>query len=85
MRVMEDSGRSSDSALVIVGPTVPREIAPRYVQRPHASFVVQLIAAERRVAQTRARRCIDPREASAAYRERLARRVPPGRLLSVSA
>jgi hypothetical protein len=81
---MEADG-SKGTALVVAGTAQSREITPRYAQRPHASFVVQLIATERRMAQTRARRRIDPREASAAYRERLMRRVPTGRVLSVSA
>ena len=82
--VMDESGRSHGTALVPVG-LRSREITPRYARRPHASFLVQLIATDRRVAQTRPRRRVDPREASAAYRARLTRRVATGRVLSVSA
>jgi hypothetical protein len=84
-RFMAESGRSSGTALVPVERACARDIVPRYAQRPQASFVVQLIATERRMAQTRLRRRVDPREASAAYRARLTRRITPGRVLSVSA
>ena len=81
---MDESGRSSGTAMVPVGPR-SREVIPRYARRPHASFRVQLIATDRRVAQTRSRRRADPREATDAYRARLTRRTATGRLLSVSA
>jgi hypothetical protein len=80
-----DAGEGSNCrALVPLAPSRARGLISRAPRR-HTAFLVHLIAMEKHAPQTRLRRRVEPHEAAAAYRARLARRVTTGRFLSVSA
>jgi len=81
MRTLGD--QTSGTELIPIGPA--RCAPARSTPRPQAVFLVHLIATRRQAPQTRMRRRVDAREATAAYRAWLTRRIAEGSRLFLSA
>jgi hypothetical protein len=73
---------SGNRALIALQPIVPRERSP--TGRPQAGFLAHLIATDRQLPQTRARRRAEPADAIAAYRAVTTElQMPSGRRLRI--